>query len=636
MSDAEDLKNSKNFEQSAKTGASAKPGRLAETVKALAGIIFCLYFFAVMHLDIAAQAPGLGSPGNLLTLAFGSLITGLGLIYPLARRQKEIYFSRLLLPLVFGALAFLAASLMHFWQKGLVNFEPAIWGSLITLFVFALGQFRLSPAGIRAILSIIAVSGIIEAVIGIWQGMHGTVPRGCFPSPWTLGIFLNTAMAAALWVLITSERVTFLRLLITVITLGASLAAMTYIHDITLFNIAVLTAMLGFLAFSKSENSLISRDKALIYITMTLTFTGIIASIFLSKFEHIGVAVENDFVHRMIKDAPFAGHGFGTFVRTHAEWLFQNIPTLPYAPPAEGNLLRILAIEGGAPAIIGIVFFAYAIVRSALCKERRLYASLGILTLSLPVISAVIINSCLEEAYILPLCLGIFAVLADPPYSGKTAKFRSVEAFALGGAALPVATLAFVITGLMSLPALNSMIAANTFQLTAENRILNPIPRLGEFVRGRDTEATANALNTGIAGLILESRMNLENSLPYTVSCSSLKAARDADEELAREKSFLKKAAPDFRLPEPDLSNAFITYICGDTDKYLSPEQRARNSYFYYRTRLINSEKENGIAGIPAIVTSPVPYILFKAAEHYAGEKKEKKEKENKEKAAEK
>ena len=60
--------------------------------------------------------------------------------------------------------------------------------------------------------------------------------------------------------------------------------------------------------------------------------------------------------------------------------------------------------------------------------------------------------------------------------------------------------------------------------------------------------------------------------------------------------------------------------------KYLSPEQRARNSYFYYRTRLMNSEKENGIAGIPAIVTSPAHYILFKAAEHYAGEKKEKKE----------
>ena len=627
MSAAEEQENSKNFEKSGKAGASVKPGRLAETVKVLAGIVFCLYFFVVMHLDITAQAPGLGCPGNLLTLAFGSLITGLGLIYPLARRQKEIYFSRLLLPLIFGALAFLVASLLHFWQKGLVNFEPAIWGSLITLFVFALGQFRLSPAGVRAILSIIAVSGIIEAVIGIWQGMHGAVPRGSLPSPWTMGIFLNTALAAALWVLITSQKLTFLRLLITVITMGVSLAAMVYIHDITLFNIAVLTTMLGFLAFSKSENSLISRNQALIYITITLTFTGIIASIFLSKFEHIDVAVENDFVHRMLKDAPFAGHGFGTFVRTHAEWLFQNIPTLPYAPPKEGNLLRILAIEGGAPAIIGIVFFAYAIVRAALCKERRLYASLGILAMSLPIVTAVIMNSCLEEAYILPLCLAIFAVLADPAYSGKTAKFRSVEAFALGGVALPIATLAFVITGLMSLPALNSMIAANTFRLSAENRILNPLPRLGDFVRGRDTEATANALNSGIPGLVLESRINLENSLPYTVNCSALKAARDADELLARNKSFLKKAAPDFKPPEPDLSNAFITYICGDTNKYLSPEQRDRNSYFYYKTKLMNSEKKNHIAGIPAIVTSPVPYVLFKAAEHYAGEKKAQKKK---------
>ena len=623
MSEAEQLENSKRIEKSGKTEASVKPGRLAETVKALAGIVFCLYFFVVMHLDIAAQAPGLGSPGNLLTLAFGSLITGLGLIYPLARRQKEIYFSRLLLPLIFGTLAFLTASLMHFWQKSLVNFEPAIWGSLITLFVFAMGQFRLSPAGIRAILSIIAVSGLIEAVIGIWQGMHGAAPRGCLPSPWVLGIFLNTAMAAALWVLITSERVTFLRLVITIVTLGASLAAMTHIHDITLFNIAVLTTMLGFLALSKSENAQTSRDKALIYITITLTFTGIIASIFLSKFTHIDVTVENDFVHRMLKDAPFAGHGFGTFVRTHAEWLFQNVPTLPYAPPSEGNLLRILAIEGGTPAIIGIVFFAYAIVRSALCKERGLYASLGILAMSLPVITAVITNSCLEEAYVLPLCLAVFAALADPAYSGKTVKFKSIDSSGLAGIAVPLLTLAFVITGLISLPSLNGMIAENTFRLSSENRILNPLPRMGDFVRGRDTEAVANALNTGITGLVLESRLNLENSLPYTVSCSTLKAARDADEQLVREQSFLKEAAPDFRLPEPDLSNAFITYICGDTDKYLSPEQRSRNLYFYYSAKLRNAEKENGIAGIPAIVTSPVPYILFQAAEHYAGKKKD-------------
>ena len=62
-------------------------------------------------------------------------------------------------------------------------------------------------------------------------------------------------------------------------------------------------------------------------------------------------------------------------------------------------------------------------------------------------------------------------------------------------------------------------------------------------------------------------------------------------------------------------------------DKYLSPEQRDRNSYFYYKTKLMNSEKKNHIAGIPAIVTSPVPYVLFKAAEHYAGEKKAQKKK---------
>ncbi|WP_019000788.1 O-antigen ligase family protein [Succinimonas amylolytica] len=591
---------------------------MVQTVKAVLGLILCIYFFFAMHIKFPAEAIGLGNPANLLTLALGSLIIGCGMICPFARHTKEVYFSKLLLPLALGTLAFLIASLIHLWQKGLVNFEPAIWGALTTLLVFAMGQLRLSWEAIRDVLSMIAISGIIEAATGISQGRHDQEVSGSFTSPWILGIFLDTAVAASLWLLITSKKLNMLRLLTTIATIVTVLAALMYISDMTLFNIAIAVFMIALFSFSKTGNKLSSKDRALIYGTIALSFIGIIAAIFLSRFESSGTAVHTDEALLIMESAPVSGHGFGTFSRIRAEWLFNHLPDLGYTPKSEGNLLRYLAIEGGFPALVGIITFLYAIVRTILGEDRRLYDSLGITILFLPIIISCVINSSLEAAYILPLCLAIFAVIADSVNSGIIYKFRSVEAMTGIGALIPVLVLAFVITGMISLPPMNRMISSETFHLSEKNRIINPLPRMGEFTRGRDTEALANALNTGIPGLILEARMNLNNSLPYTVNCSTLKVAQEADVFLAKEKELLSKGAPGFNIPEQERTKAFVTYICGDSDIYLHPDQKFRAMYFRYRTRLMNSEKEHHIEGVSPLITSTVPYIMFKTFEFYA------------------
>jgi len=589
---------------------------MAKTVKAFLGIILGLYFIVAMHIGFSADASGMGNPANLLTLALGSLIIGCGMVSPFLRHEKEVYFSKLLPPLLLGTLAFLASSLVHLWQKGLVNFEPAIWGALATLLVFAMGQLRLSPAGIRSILSMISIAGIIEAAIGVLQGIRGQDVSGCFASPWILGIFLDTSLATALWLLITSKKLDILRLLTTVVTVTAVLAALVYIGDITLFNIAIAVSMVALLSFSKTGNDLSSKDKALIYGTITLSFAGIIAAIFLSGGSS-GTPIQTDEGLLIMKSAPVSGHGFGTFSRIQAEWLFNHLPDPGYAPKSEGNLLRRLAIEGGFPALVAVITFLYAMVRTVLSGKRKLYCNLGMTILFLPIIISCVINSSLESAYILPLCLALFTVFADSDRSGKIIKFKSVEAMTGIGALIPILTLAFVITGMTSLPAMNRMIASERFHIGTNNRILNPLPRLGEFIRGRDTEALADALNSGIAGLILEARMNLENSLPYTVNCSTLKVARDADIVLAKEEELLSKAAPDFKLPAPEQTKAFVTYICGDSDRYVHPDHRLREMYFRYKTRLMNSEKEHHIEGISPLITSTVPFIMFKTFEGY-------------------
>ncbi len=545
-------------------------------------ILTALYFLVGMHINLPyRESYGLGDPNNIITAIYASFVIGCGLFE--ITRKKIVKLSKVMLSAGIGMITILILSICHFYTYEQNNFIPFLGVFVLVLLLFSVQQLTFSENAKRLFLALIGASGVIEGMLAMFQGTSELPVTGTFRSSWHLGIFLTIAEAAVLFLIITAKKISFLRIIGTLIASGIVLSGLFFAHSMQAFNILATIILITGIAFLKENNLDKGIKKATIWLIIILTAGACIYLIVISNFPKPEPAPYPNESIEMFKAKALIGHGFGTYDSTRAHWLFANFPNEPFKAFSEGSILKLAGIEGGFLGFFSIFAFLYAIMQSILVNNRSIFRSLAILNLSLPIIISCNLESVLSEVFILPVLLVIFTLVADNEKNSNkiSVSLKTTDTITILSAVLPIATIAFGVTAFLSLPELNYQIANHRFFTENHPTPMNIFPRFEDYTEGRYTSAARSAQNVGDPQLIMISRESLKSVLPFTTNCNTLQVSALADVFINSHKDKVTKVDPNFDFTEINSELLeFTRYLCPNMKEYVNPEEiDAKNLY---------------------------------------------------------
>jgi len=288
--------------------------------------------------------------------------------------------------------------------------DPMEWFFRVTyvlagvLFLFGLFQFRIKNTD--RILLLLAVATLLHGLYGLAQlfrpeFIEHLIPRtstqvatGVFQQVNVMASFLVTGLLTSLYLLlrpITTRRVYLQSFLILTITIA------TYVVVATGSRVGLLSAILGLLLLSISYFTQVKKRAVRIIIPLVfMTISGWLAQDGLHKtFDKSYQLVEANYADArliiyavsldVIADAPFFGHGIGSFLeswgRASTTFYQQNpVKNMPQYIAHPHNELLQWAIEGGVIAVAGILIALVSVLWFAFqLKKRRAFAYLALL-----------------------------------------------------------------------------------------------------------------------------------------------------------------------------------------------------------------------------------------------------------------
>ncbi len=423
--------------------------------------IFWFLFFPLSHFAHFLDESILGSTVNLYGIITITLVAANSLWY--LNRNLVLHNTEILRNMAV-ATGFLAIPLiLHATEisKSVPMILPFV---IVATVVFSLHQIRYSIEKRNLLLWIILAGNTINAML------HDAslVMQYNIETPPADGILTSISIIICMYLLLRSNFSVFniIGNLFTLIILYLYL-----LHHINIKVILIIvpsaTILLGLLLKEdlKTGLSIIAVGSACTWVAYCLGFfedfdpVSELSNYITNTMAHINTAWNNFLL----------GHGLGTFAMANLE-----VNPNYYTERAYSTVLHLIA-TGGITALVPLLLYCYAMVKSCLDRKNSLSKQLSNLCLMLPFILSAITTSIsvFSTPVFLAMCYAIWYVSCQNSIKKRTVKWNQIYIRRLPIAIITVISLAFFITGIISI---------NQFAKIEKNgdcenlqRIINPI-----------------------------------------------------------------------------------------------------------------------------------------------------------------